>query len=127
MKCPKCQGEMEQVVYQDVEVDRCTQCDGLWFDAAERDDLLRIEGSEELDGGASDPAHPRNLTINVLCPRCDVKMQHMVDDKQIHIHFESCPNCAGQFFDAGEFRDLKDLTIIESFVATLRKFKRDYL
>ena len=53
-------------------------------------------------------------------------MTHMVDKEQIHIHFEQCPKCEGQFFDSGEFRDLKDVTVVESFVAKLREFKREY-
>lgn len=126
MRCPKCNEDMETVVYQDIEVDRCTNCDGLWFDASERDHLMRIEGSEVLDSGKPTATRSQNLMVNVVCPKCNEKMTHMVDDVQIHIHFEQCPNCGGQFFDAGEFRDLKDLTIVECFVAKLREFKREY-
>jgi len=35
MQCPKCSGEMELVSYDQVEVDRCTSCGGLWFQPEE--------------------------------------------------------------------------------------------
>ena len=47
----------------------------------------------------------------------------MVDKDQFHIEFEMCPTCRGTYFDAGEFRDLKDHTILErvsGLIATIR-------
>jgi Zn-finger nucleic acid-binding protein len=52
MQCPKCQKEFETTVFKDVEVDRCIGCRGLWFDALEKDDLLKIKGSESIDLGS---------------------------------------------------------------------------
>ncbi len=34
---------------------------------------------------------------------------------QFHIKFEACPACYGTYFDAGEFRDLKEHTVLERF------------
>jgi Zn-finger nucleic acid-binding protein len=47
----------------------------------------------------------------------------MVDKDQFHIQYETCPACFGTFYDAGEFRDLKEHTVAERFqqmVATVR-------
>jgi len=38
-------------------------------------------------------------------------MARMVDETQRHIWYETCGSCSGSFFDAGEFRDLAQLTI----------------
>ena len=35
MRCPKCYTAMEQVKYAGTEVDRCVNCNGIWFDAGE--------------------------------------------------------------------------------------------
>ena len=32
-----------------------------------------------------------------------------------HIWFETCGDCHGSFFDAGEFRDLSELTVSDFF------------
>jgi uncharacterized protein len=39
----------------------------------------------------------------------------MVDPQQPHIWFESCKNCYGRFYDAGEFRDFAEHTLVEFF------------
>ncbi|MGD2135932.1 MAG: zf-TFIIB domain-containing protein [Gemmatimonadales bacterium] len=43
MKCPKCGGDLATQDYHGVQVDRCTECGGMWFDAGEVDDLLARE------------------------------------------------------------------------------------
>jgi Zn-finger nucleic acid-binding protein len=42
-------------------------------------------------------------------------MVKMVDSKQRHIWYETCDSCNGSFFDAGEFRDLSELSISDFF------------
>ncbi len=45
MKCPKCGHDLATEQYHGLEVDRCTQCDGVWFDAGEAEQLID-EGHE---------------------------------------------------------------------------------
>jgi acetyl-CoA carboxylase beta subunit len=40
MRCPKCGHEMEQVDLSSVAVDRCTRCEGVFFDRGEMEDLF---------------------------------------------------------------------------------------
>jgi len=50
-------------------------------------------------------------------------MTSMIDKDQFHIQYEYCLLCSGTCFDAGEFRDFKENTIIERFkqmVETIR-------
>ena len=37
----------------------------------------------------------------------------MVDHQQPHIWYEQCPGCGGVYLDAGEFSDLKDVTVMD--------------
>ena len=115
MKCPKCISPMIKVSFQGVEVDRCTDCQGLWFDEFEKDDLLKIKHSEKIDIG--DPKVGREFDrVNcVFCPRCETRMVRMAALGQPHIRFEHCIVCAGCFLDAGEFRDLKRHTVADFF------------
>jgi Zn-finger nucleic acid-binding protein len=39
----------------------------------------------------------------------------MVDNDQSHIWFESCSECYGVFFDAGELMDYKEKNILDFF------------
>ncbi len=118
MNCPKCGAEMETVTFHGVEVDRCTQCKGLWFDAMEKEELKRYEGSEEIDVGDAKLGRQYNTVDRIDCPQCHTQMIRMVDLGQPHIWFESCTVCYGAFFDAGEFRDYKQ----ESFSDVLKRF-----
>lgn len=35
MKCPKCGHDLEEINYQNVKVDRCSDCKGVWLDHGE--------------------------------------------------------------------------------------------
>ncbi|MBI1723502.1 MAG: zf-TFIIB domain-containing protein [Gemmatimonadetes bacterium] len=40
MHCPKCGGQLVEERYHGVQVDRCSECRGVWFDAGEAESLL---------------------------------------------------------------------------------------
>jgi hypothetical protein len=42
-------------------------------------------------------------------------MERKVDPRQTHIWYETCGDCAGSFFDAGEFRDLAEHSVTDFF------------
>lgn len=123
MNCPKCSSEMEKVTHQDVEVDRCTNCYGLWFDLLELDDLKAIEDSEHIDVGDAGVGKLYDHLTDVNCPQCGARMIKMVDRRQPHLSYEACTVCYGVFFDAGEFRDYKERRILE-FFKDLRLMRR---
>ena len=115
MECPKCSSTMEAVSFGSYEVERCSQCKGLWFHNFEQEVLKAIPHSEDIDTG--DPALGKELNKmdKVTCPECHGQMIRMVARDQPHIWFESCVSCYGAFFDAGEFRDYKDETLADYF------------
>lgn len=119
MDCPKCGSKMQAVTYASVEVDRCTNCNGLWFDAQEKEDLKRARGSEVIDVGDPGVGKQYNEVDRIDCPICHTQMIRMVDVKQPHIWYESCPVCYGTFFDAGEFTDYKEETLMDYVRAIL--------
>ncbi|MBI5476679.1 MAG: zf-TFIIB domain-containing protein [Ignavibacteriales bacterium] len=43
MRCPKCGMELREINYKGINVDNCVSCDGVWFDAGEIDNLLKLE------------------------------------------------------------------------------------
>ena len=115
MKCPKCGSDMEKVAYEGIEVDRCTGCRGIWFDMLEHEHLKAIEGSESIDIGDPEVGHDNDMISRIDCPACGAGMIRMVDNKQPHIRYEACTTCYGVYFDAGEFKDFKEETILGFF------------
>jgi len=43
MKCPKCGADLGTEDYHGVQVDRCPECNGMWLDSGEVEDLLARE------------------------------------------------------------------------------------
>ncbi len=113
MECPKCQAPMTALSYEGVEVDRCTSCQGIWFDLGEADKLREFKGSEQVDTGDPLVGKKMNEAGTIDCPRCHTRMIRMVDPRQTHIWYEGCSVCNGMFLDAGEFRDLKKETFLD--------------
>ena len=46
MKCPKCGSDLKEIKYQDVAIDECTDCGGIWLDHGELELLARAEARE---------------------------------------------------------------------------------
>lgn len=115
MQCPKCSGDMEPLTYEDIEVDRCTTCGGIWFDMLEAEQLRTMSGSEIIDSGDPKIGREYDEMHNVICPKCQTQMIHMVDRRSPHIQYEACTVCYGLFFDAGEFRQFKRPTVLDFF------------
>ena len=115
MNCPKCKAAMEKVTYEGVEVDRCTGCKGIWFDFREQQQLRSVKGAAAgIDVGDAAAGRKMNEVGKINCPRDGVLLTRMVDLKQPHLWYEACPHCYGVFFDAGEFKDYSQKTLVES-------------
>ena len=110
MNCPKCNAAMNTVKFDDVEVERCTDCGGIWFDVLERELLKQMPGSEAIDTGDPERGRAQNAIGQITCPNCHTPMVRMVDHEQPHIWYEQCSTCGGAYFDAGEFKDYKTRT-----------------
>jgi len=121
MKCPKCKHYMKSIEFEGIQVERCTECYGIWFDRFELQDLKVLSGSEVIDMGDPELGKQQNRNTEVMCPRCEILMTPESDKRQAHIHFERCPECKGVYFDAGEFRDYKQLTLGEFFKSVFNR------
>ena len=82
MECPKCQARMEVVRFEDIEVDRCVRCGGLWFDVLEDEELRGRAGSEAIDTGPTWQAAMHDVQGKVFCPIDGALMVRMVDAAQ---------------------------------------------
>ena len=125
MNCPKCRGAMHTSVVEGIEVDRCTVCEGLWFDLREQEHLAEVPHSaREIDLGDPKKGKMYDAVRKIAFPKCGVMMLSLAVPGQGHIHFEQCPVCAGAFFDAGEFADYEELTLVERVKRFFSTFKR---
>lgn len=130
LQCPKCKAPMDSVQIEQTQVDRCTSCRGLWFDALEDQDIRESEEAESLDSSAAAGSRPapkasKGKPSPIDCPRCKAQMIQMVDRMGRRVQYESCPRCHGKFLDAGEFKALEPrgvkATVRRLFKAKQRK------
>ena len=52
MKCPKCGAKLEEINMENVMIDKCTGCEGIWLDHGELE--LLAEGQTKLSKGFLD-------------------------------------------------------------------------
>lgn len=108
MKCPRDKSKLVSTTVEDLRLDSCPTCRGIWFDAGElaeaRDridpdvawldfDLLRHPESYALHPG-SDP-----------CPRCQASMCR-VRYGETEVDIDTCPFCHGVWLDEAQLSDI---------------------
>ena len=45
IQCPKCEGTLDELTFDDVKIDRCNKCNGVWLDAGELEQLVSNQES----------------------------------------------------------------------------------
>jgi Zn-finger nucleic acid-binding protein len=44
LQCPRCEGRLMEITFEQIQVDRCDKCGGVWLDAGELESLTKREG-----------------------------------------------------------------------------------
>ncbi|MFC2052070.1 zf-TFIIB domain-containing protein [Chloroflexota bacterium] len=108
MICPKCKQDMIVVEHRQVELDYCTRCEGVWFDAGELTLFLQCVQM----------ASPELMIRNIVslpavefsgkpqkCPICGQGMKEVAIG-QPSINIDVCLRVDGLWFDGGELHAL---------------------
>ena len=106
MDCPVCTNAMITLELEEVEIDYCTDCGGIWLDAGELEMLLgepekakQLLASFKIDNASTEK--PRR------CPICDKKMYKViVGASKPTLLIDKCRRGDGLWFDAGELHDI---------------------
>jgi len=106
MDCPVCKDAMVVLELQEVEIDHCFGCGGIWLDAGELE--LLIDDTEKAERLLSSfTADHKCSEAKIKCPICDKKMEKVVvgtDEPQLLI--DRCSKKHGLWFDSGELQDI---------------------
>lgn len=112
MICPACKHAMVIVEHENIELDYCTNCKGVWFDSGELELLLEAAGLENYEvfleriidsKEASSPEKKRR------CPICNRKMKKSYIDEDNKLLVDICKLGHGIWFDGGEVAHLMKL------------------
>jgi Zn-finger nucleic acid-binding protein len=106
MKCPKCKSEtLVSLTIEEVAVDRCSSCDGTWFDAQELRELLAEDAQKVAllrRGGAHEEVDGKKGN----CPRDAGELLRVYSAVDKTVIIDACPECRGIWLDGGEFEKL---------------------
>jgi Zn-finger nucleic acid-binding protein len=109
MKCPACSNLMIVVEHENIELDYCMDCAGVWFDAGELELLLEsmeLEGASlSLDSILTSP-EAKSSEKKRKCPICRQKMKKATVGHKPEVLIDACQRGDGLWFDKGEVGQL---------------------
>ena len=116
MICPACRSAMVIVEYDDIELDYCTACKGVWFDAGELDLLLEAADIDNYDSFIDsfldsflEKAEAETPEKKRKCPICNSKMRKVFIDDANQVLVDFCRHEHGIWFDNQEVHRLMEL------------------
>lgn len=122
MKCPVCDELMVVLELEEIEIDYCTSCEGIWLDGGELE-LLLEEASEKEELLASFKVDLNSDEDKIRCPICLKKMGKVLVGKDSRLLLDRCINHDGLWFNKGELYAVVKLGSLdeENKVLTLLK------
>ncbi len=100
MNCPVCKKSMIVLELEQVEIDHCPECGGIWLDAGELEMLLGgIQPSHDFLAGMNFASTSEKLR---RCPICAKKMVKVDFPARPPVIIDRCKNNHGIWLDQGE-------------------------
>ena len=112
MKCPVCDELMVVLELEEIEIDYCTECEGIWLDGGELE-LLLEEASEKEELLSSFKVADNSSETKIRCPICTKKMEKVLVGSGIKILLDRCKNHHGLWFNKGELFEVVKLGSID--------------
>ena len=109
MICPVCKLDMIVIEYNDIELDYCSSCKGVWFDSGELELLLKSRGLEDTKMFLNNVLNCQEAISSEKkrnCPICGHKMKKTTIGEQPRILIDICNEEHGLWFDGGEVTQL---------------------
>ena len=105
MNCPVCEEPMIVLEIDEVEIDHCLSCGGIWLDAGELELLLKDSrekdaflSSFEIAKGSKEKARK--------CPLCMKRMEKILVGADKGIRIDRCRRNDGIWLDKGELDEI---------------------
>ncbi|MFZ1519839.1 MAG: zf-TFIIB domain-containing protein [Ignavibacteriaceae bacterium] len=103
MNCPACKNPMIILELNQVEIDYCNSCKGIWLDSGELELIFSNSDKKSIDDSFIPKSnHPE---VGRRCPICKKKMEK-VEFESSGIILDRCTNNHGLWFDNGELKSL---------------------
>lgn len=129
MKCPRCKFNLDKAYieellsdakFENVEVDKCPNCNGVWFDEGE---LRRVD--EKIEPKIIEIKSIPSLKeqyVDLNCPNCEnsIVMDKVLSELDKDVVMDVCPSCKGIWLDGGEFDAIKERSVLNLAINALK-------
>ena len=105
MDCPACREPMVVLELDEVEIDYCISCKGIWLDSGELE-LLLEDASERDAVFSSFQADSAAQEKSIKCPICSKRMHKVLCGKERKVRIDKCKKDHGIWFDEGELEQV---------------------
>ncbi len=125
MDCPRCSLELTEITRDEVTLQRCSQCGGLWVDSADLNRVLLHANLPALSalGGYVNPDE-----IAGMCPACNVDLVAVEGGDKRSLHYDTCESCGGIWLEGPDEDDVAETidwkTAEKEIVGFYRLFRR---
>ena len=108
MNCPDCNYPLRQKKIQNVIVDECPKCGGIWFD---KDELRQVKDASDSDLNWMDFEIWKHLKkygakkSERLCPHCNRQMA-LLNYENTNVEIDFCIGCQGIWLDKNELKNI---------------------
>jgi len=109
MNCPVCKEPMIVLELEQVEIDYCTNCEGIWLDAGELELLLETEQERAKFSKFLIEESTMNEK-SYRCPICSKKMGKIFVGEERKILIDKCKKNHGLWLDKGELESVIKLS-----------------
>jgi Zn-finger nucleic acid-binding protein len=118
MDCPVDKNPMIILELNEVEIDYCPSCSGIWLDAGELEILFENQAEREKII-SSFLVDMENTEKQFKCPICRRKMDKIFVGEKKELLIDKCPNDDGLWFDRGELKAVLKMGDKDNKVAEL--------
>jgi len=114
MICSRCGTTLSEITVDDIILDRCEKCGGIWFDFAELERILSRDTHGLRKLLPEYESHEDKEIESLPCPRCDDVLIRMRTPLEGMIYY-SCLTCYGRWLDGSELKRIVDRPLAIKF------------
>ena len=111
MICPRCKESLQEIKLDEILLDKCGLCGGVWFDFAEMERLVAKDRRTltRILGDAAPRAHELpDEDARLVCPRCSDALLTVRSTEHPDLQVDACLTCYGRWLDGGELGRVRD-------------------
>lgn len=124
MECPRCDDTtLAEAKVDEVVVDHCDTCGGIWLDFAQLERVLSRESKALRHLRARREIEPQRHDETLVCPRCHGILIRLRTSPEQVVYY-TCLTCYGRWLDGSELRQIVGRTFLSKFTKLFEQLLR---